>query len=520
MGTRRKKWLAVGLSLVLAAAATACRPGGGTPAPDPLPTGVSPTPDPALTSVSPSPDPAQPFTLPLDPQGTWNPYAGSRSTNMTLATLLFDSLYELDNNFEPQPLLAKSAVGGEENREWLVELRQGITFSDGAALDAQSVCAAINAARGEKSLYAARLAGIKSVTAENEYTVRFVLNAPNARFPALLDLPIARVTRETVVGTGRYVLDGERLLAREPSWRGEVNIPKEIPLTNISAADELIAAFDSGKLGLTASDPTGADALGFSGSYQTWEYPTSTMLYLGFQRRSGICQDPEVRAALSLAIDRGALVSQVLGGHASVAALPAPPSVGHYDQGTAGTLGYDPLAAGEALDALGYTAGEDGVRYSGKRPLALKLLVNSDNLFKEKLGEAIAGDLEAAGLPVTVTALPWEEYKKVLNAGDFDLYLGETRLTGDGDLTGFFTAGSGLCYGGAPDRELAEAFAKAKAEGGEAWKAFYALYAQKPPFVTLCFKTGAALTQWGQVGGLKPTQGDLFYRLEDWTFRD
>lgn len=513
MKGEKKRWLALALGVALTVGLTACQPTSAQITPDP-----SPSPSQTLPEPSPTSDRTQPFTLPLDPQGTWNPYLGSRSTNMTLAPLIFDSLYELDNRFEPEPLLAKSAAGGEGNLVWLLEIQKGITFSDGSPLNAQSVCDAVNAARGEKSLYAARLSGIKRVTAQDEYFVRFELKEPNARFPALLDFPIARVEKEETFGTGRYVVDGERLLAREDSWRGNAGIPKEIPLTPIGAADELIAAFDGGGVGLVASDPTGHDALGFSGSYQTWEYPTTTMLYLGFQRRSGVCQNPEVRAALSLAIDRGALVSQVLGGHASVAALPAPPTVWHYDQEVAKTLSYDPLAAANALDALGYTVGEDGVRRSGKRPLALTLLVNSDNSFKEKLGAAVAADLEAVGLQVTVTALPWEEYKKALNAGSFDFYLGETRLTGDIDLTGFFTAGSGLCYGGAPDKDIAEAFAKVRAGGGEAWQEFYALYAQKPPFVTLCFKTGAALTQWGQVSGLKPTQGNLFYRMENWTF--
>ena len=38
--------------------------------------------------------------------------------------------------------------------------------------------------------------------------------------------------------------------------------------------------------------------------------------------------------------------------------------------------------------------------------------------------------------------------------------------------------------------------------------------------MTLCFKTGAVLTQWGQVSGLRPTQGNLFYQFEHWTFAD
>ena len=345
----------------------------------------------------------------------------------------------------------------------------------------------------------------------------FQLNAPNHAFLSLLDVPIALVEGDEICGTGRYVLEGEYLLAREGGWRGTIAIPREIKLTIVSAADEMISAFDGGTLGLAVSDPTGADALGFSGSYQTWEYPTTTMLYLGFQRASGVCQSPEVRAALSCAVDRATLVNEVLGGHASLANLPVPPTASRYDKGVAQGLSYDPLAAETALDSMGYELNEDGVRHMGKRPLALNLLVNSDNSFKVKLAESIAGDLEAIGAQVTVTALPWEGYKTALTNGDFDLYLGETRLTGDFDLTGFFTAGSGLCYGGAPDKELAEILAAARVSGE--WRDFYQRFAQEPPFVTLCFKTGTVLTQWGQVSGLEPTQGDLFYQMENWTFR-
>lgn len=510
MDREKKRWLALALSVALAGQLSACH-SAPEPTPDPSPSPTQEVPPPTPTSVA-----RQAFSLPVEPQGTWNPYLGSRSTNMTLAPLLYDSLYGLDNSFEPYPVLAQGAAPEEGGSIWRVTLKSGVTFANGAALDARTVCAALTAAKGEKSLYATRLKTVEKITAEGENVVVFQLSAPNCDFPALLDIPIALVEQEGVYGTGRYVLEGERLLARTESWRGSLEIPKEIELTNISAADELIAAFDSGGLGLVVSDPTGPDALGFSGSYQTWEYPTATMLYLGFQRTSGVCQNPEVRALLSRAVNRGELVKEILKGHASIAALPAPPTAKRYDQTVEKTLSYDPLAAAEALDAMGYEVGEDGVRRSGKRTLALTLLVNSDNLFKEQLGAAIAADLEAVGFEVTVTALPWEEYKKALSDGSFDLYLGETRLTGDLDLTGFFTAGSGLCYGGAPDKELASALAEARRSGE--WRAFYELYAQEPPFVTLCFKTGAALTQWGQVNGLKPTQSDLFYQLENWTF--
>lgn len=509
----KTRWLAAALGASIALTLSACDFITG-----PSPTTPDPSPTQSLPFTDPSPSLRRPFTLPLDPQGTWNPYVGSYSTNMTLAPLLYDSLYELDGHFEPKAVLAQGFQTSEDGLAWRVTLKSGVTFSNGANLDAATVCAALNAAKGAKSLYATRLSGVRSITAEGENTVVFQLYAKNHDFLSLLDIPVALVEGDEVYGTGRYVLEGERLTARESAWRETAAIPKEIRLTIISATDEMIAAFDSGALGLAASDPTGADAVGFSGSYQTWDYPTTTMLYLGFHRNSGVCQNPEVRAALSLAVDRAALVNNVLGGHASIATLPVPPTSDRYDKAVAQGLGYDPLAAETSLDSMGYEVGEDGVRHIGKRPLALTLLVNSDNRFKEELAEAIAANLEAVGARVTVTALPWEEYKKALNSGNFDLYLGETRLTGDFDLTGFFTAGSGLCYGGAPDRELTAALTAARASGE--WTAFYQLYAQAPPFVTLCFKTGAVLTQWGQVGGLSPTQGNLFYQLENWTFRE
>lgn len=503
----RKRWAGLALGLALAVQLTACHK-----AAEPLPT-PDPTPSP---TAAPTQAVRHPFTLPLDPQGAWNPYLGSRSTNMTLAPLIFDSLYEQDNTFAPQPALAQTAAVSEDGLTWRITLKSGVTFSNGEALTATRVRDALNAARDEKSLYHTRFSGVGQITCEGDDTVVFQLSGPNHSFLALLDVPIALVDQEDVYGTGRYTVEGEWLLARENGWRESAAIPGKIQLTTISAADEMIAAFDGGTLGLVASDPTGADALGFSGSYQTWEYPTTTMLYLGFHRSSGVCQNPEIRAALSRAVDRGGLVNDVLGGHAAVAALPAPPSSNRYHATIARQLGYDPLAAAESLDTMGYTPGDDGIRTIGKRPLALKLLVNSDNAFKERLGAAIAADLKAVGVEVTVTALPWEEYKKALEKGSFDLYLGETRLTGDLDLAPFFTAGSGLCYGGAPDKTLTAALGSAKATGD--WAEFYQGFADNVPFAPLCFKTGAVLTQWGRVSGLSPTQGNLFYGLENWSF--
>lgn len=493
------------LALALALALTACGPAEE----------VTPSPSAPAPSASPSPARAErrDFTLPLEPGGGWDPYVGSRSSNMSLTPLLYEGLYALDNTFTPQPVLAREATPSEDGLTWTVRLRAGVTFSDGTPLDASAAARAVNLARGEKSLYASRLKQVTQVTGEGDALV-FTLKAPNTRFPALLDFPLALVDGEEVYGTGPYVLTGESLTARSGWWRGLELPVEEILLKPVHSADQLVDDFDAGTLSLVAADPTGPDALGYAGSHQTWEYPTSTMLYLGFQCGKGPCRDREVRRALSLALPRAELVNQAMGGHASIAALPLPPTSPDYDQTQAAQLGHDPLAAQEILDTLGYERGEDDTRRKGRTELSLTLIVNSDNGCKAAAAQAIAAGLEEIGAAVTVEVLPWKDYQKALAAGQFDLYLGESRLTGDMDLTGFFTPGSGLSYGGCGSPELTQALAQARATGE--WEEFFQLWGQEAPMAVLCFKTASLLTQWGQVAGARPTQNDLFYQFQDW----
>lgn len=478
---------------------------------------TAPEPSPSQ-SAAPSPSAAPvtrgEFTLPYDPQGTWDPYVGSGNANMTLAGLLYEGLYELDESFSPSPVLARSAQEGEDGLSWRVELRPGVTFSDGTALTAQTAREAVLRAMGEGSGYAARLAGVESVQApEEENVLIFTLKEPNRGFLALLDFPIVRREGETILGTGPYVFREGRLEGRKDWWRGK-ELPQEtLALTAVSGADDLLLAFDSGQLSLAAADLTGPNALGFGGSHQVWDYPTSTMLFLGFRTEGGFCADQELRRTLNLAFDRKKLVTEVLGGHASVASYPAPPSSGRYNKAVAAQLSHDSKKAAETLEELGYPLAEDGLRYKGKNPVSLTLLVDSENSFHVRAAHSVKEDLEALGLSVTVKAVGWDEYLKSLNEGKFDLYLGECRLTGDLDVSAFFTRGSGLCYGGA-DGELLAAVQTAKATGS--FGEFDELWAQQAPFGVLCFKSGSVMTAWGRAEGLRPTQGNLFYRIEDW----
>ena len=414
----------------------------------------SPTPTPTETSVL-TPTEQSEFTLACYSDAGFHPITGANRTNLTLSGLMYEGLFELDQTFTPRKLLCSGYTVSEDGLTWTFSLRGGVTFSDGSPLTAAEVVSSLNTAR-TSALYAARLTGIQSVRAA-EGAVVITLNAPNGGLPALLDIPIVKETGGTPLGTGPYVLDdsGEEpaLTARSDWWQGRALPKGTIPLRSIRAAGDLIHAFATQDVTLVATDLTGSNALGFSGSYETIDYPTSLMLYVGFHCASGPCRDQTVRQALQRSMDRSAVATALLSRHARAAALPATPESALYDSALADTLTYSPQAAEELLATAGWSK-TDGVYTKGRQTLSLTLLAPSDNVDKLAVAEYLAESLNDAGFDVTLEALPWADYLAALNAGKFDLYLGEVRMTADFDPTVLVSPTGALNYGRCSDGEM------------------------------------------------------------------
>lgn len=504
---------ALGLALVLLLL-SAC---GGPESPEP-------TPSPSSTVTPVSVEPAS-FTLPYYPDSGFHPITGSNRTNLALGGLVYEGLYEVDPSFEAQPVLAVSSTLSEDGLTWTFTLRQGVTFTDGTALTAQDVVTSLNLAR-ESALYSARLAAITSVTA-GEGTVVIRLSAPNGVLPVLLDVPIVRGEGDRPLGTGPYVLSGSgselSLTARQGWWRGETLPVASISLYPIQETDDLLYAFDTREISMVYTDLTGSNALGFAGSYETLDYPTTVLLYVGFNTRSGLCRDAALRRALSYGMDRSTVATALLSRHAQAAALPFHPDSALWDDTLAGGLAYAPQTMLEQLEEAGWSrSGETMVK--GRQALSLRLLVNQENTYKVGVADYLATSLSQSGVAVTVEKLPWESYTAALAKGDFDLYLGEARLTADFDLSPLLVSGGALNYGGFSNATITTLVSSLRGATGEARPAAAAALvqelAQQAPFVPLCFKSWSLLSQWGQVSGLTATQQNVFYQFWSWSVAD
>ena len=455
---------------------------------------------------------AIPFSLGVYADYSLHPVLAENRANLTLAPLLYEPLFHLDGQFQPQGVLCQSSAVSEDGLTWTFTLRSGVTFSDGPPLTGEAVADALNLARQEGSRYAGRLADITSVTGD-ETAVTITLSRANGALPALLDIPIALGSGDRPAGTGPYVLTGEgedlSLTARSGWWQDKILPAQEIPLREVRKADDLISAFSSGDVGLVEVDLMGTNAVGYSGSYETWDYATTDMLYLGFNTQSGLCRSAEVRRALALAIDRDSIAQTDYALHAVAAALPVHPDSPLYDEELALASAYSPeelVTQLEQLNALGRE---------------LVLLVNSENTAKLSAARRIAYQLDAAGVPVALVSLSFQDFTARLAAGDFDLYLGEVVLTADFDLTALLSPDGALNYGQWQDTQISPlltAFRQASdsTRAGAAYTLYHYL-SQQMPIAPICFKNGSVLTQWGRLTGLSPVRGNVFYQLENWT---
>lgn len=492
----------IALTAALALLLTAC--GQGTVQPTPQP---DPTPTPTQT-------PQQiPFSLPYQSGASLHPITGNNRTNQVLSSLVYQGLFELDNTFTPSGVLCSGSSVSPDSLTWTFTLGDA-RFSDGSALTAGDVVSSLELARTSE-LYAARLADVERISAQGGDTVVITLSQPNGNLPALLDIPVIRATDDgsMPLGTGPYAFAEDsgafRLVRRDgaPS-----TAPQEIPLFAVEAADDLIYAFDAGEISLVTSDLTGSNALGFSSGYEAFDYPTTTMLYVGFQNSRGYCRDARVRQALSLAFDRATVTGSLLAGHAQSTGLPFSPHSPLYSTDHESSFFYDPDRAASMLSDAGYNTAA----------MSLTFIVNTDNPFKLSVAEYLTESLTRLGISVELKKLAWADYTTALNQGNFDLYLGEVALTADFDLTHLLAQNGSLNFGGCGSGEgdaLLEALRSANGEAAApADTAFLDWFCDEVPVAPLCFKEHSVLIRWQAVSGLAPTRQNPFYHLESLRF--
>lgn len=285
-----------------------------------------------------------------------DPQFHSLTPNIQISKTIFDPLVRTDKNVNPVPSLAKSwTVDGDV---WEFKLREGVRFSDGSPFTAEDVLftyARVPKVPDSPSSYSLYLSGIKTVEAPDRFTVRITTRGPSpVLLPNLSMVPImskkaasgtapeGKATDELnrgegLVGTGPYkfvswtrgaeiVLErNENYWGEQPDWDRVIYRPVTDPAARVTA---LLA----GDVDLIEDPPANElPGLKKNENLHIHETPSVRVIYIALNQGDEVpagmsgsdgknpLQDKRVRQALSLAIDRDAIVERIMGGSAQAA---------------------------------------------------------------------------------------------------------------------------------------------------------------------------------------------------------
>ena len=452
------------------------------------------------------------FALPYLQGVTLDPITCPDGMQQVLGALLYEGLFVLDESFAPQNVLCSRYEHNEDYTSYTFYLRENVRFSDGSSLTAGDVLATLRRAQ-ESERYRARFASVASMRTLSGALVVTLTRADSA-FPALLDIPIVKSGSEknTVpLGTGPYLFvtdsDGA-CLKKSGDWRSDVSLPFDrIELRAAKDTDTASYLFSSREVHLLSADLTSSTGDLRSANTTLTDYATANMIYLGFNTQRAPLSDASLRSALAGAIDRATITTGYLAGHAEEARFPLSPRSSLYPSEMASTLASPNLAA--ALEGAGVTEA---------RPRTVTILVSESDSFKVSIADYLSRTLSTDILTINVRSLPWSDYLAALQNGNFDLYLGEVRLTADWDISSLVRTGGTLNYGRCADEQcdaLLDAFLLSETE--QTARALYRYLSQSAPIAPIAFKTASVLTPSGLIDGLDPTVSSPFYGIENWS---
>ena len=446
----------------------------------------------------------QSMSLAYYPDRSMNPLETADFTNRALMTLLYQGLFAVNREYEAIPILCKSYETSADMKTYVFHLDPKATFSDGTPVTVEDAVASLQRAE-DTDYYTGRLRFVRNISATEDGALQIDLFHPLENLPLLLDIPIVKAEQVELpnpLGTGPYVLRGigvNTYLSRRDDWwcksKDLTLTAKKISLLQAESTTSIRDAFEFDDVGIVCTDPGSDRYVEYRCDYELWDCETGMFLYLGVNEDSDAFQSAEVRRALSKSINRDLLVDQYYQGFAASAALPVSPDSPYYVATLAQKYEYDPISAASAMSAV--------------KGQTVRLLVNQNDSFRVKVAQEIGRMLSANGLIVEVVSASSDGYRYAIRNGNYDLYLGQTRLSPNMDLSAFFSESGALNYGGIDNPGIYNRCLQALENQGN----FYTLYQAIMDEAYLCpvlFRSYAVYAVRGLVTDLQPARDNLF----------
>ncbi len=337
------------------------------------------------------------------------------------------------DGFEPVLAVELPVQDETDPKRWHVKLREGVTFTNGEAFNADSVKENVDLVADPD--FASTINGVEVfATAEviDEYSVDLITKEPDPyllyRLSTLRFIPPkasadADAYAEKPIGTGPYEFvkwdKGQRIVLKknEDYWGGDDAQLDEVEFRFIPEAGARLAALDAGEIDM-ATSITPEDATRVPQVIESDGYAKTSLIRINLDMPP--YDDPSFRLALAHAINLDSINENLMNGQFVPAQCQVVPPGEFGSDDSLETYAYDPDEAKRLLSEVDLPA-----------DFSVKMVSTTGIQLKDReIGQAIAADWEAIGLDVDVDFLasdPWLD--DVLAGGP------KTSAKGPGPLT-------------------------------------------------------------------------------------
>ncbi len=386
------------------------------------------------------------------------PIVASDSASHDIIGLIFNGLLKYDKNLKLTGDLAESWEVSEDKLTITFHLRKGVKWQDGKPLTARDALFTYQKLVDPqvKTPYSSDFLLVKEAKVLDDYTFQVTYSEPFS--PGLAswtmwimpehllkgeDLNRTSFSRNPI-GTGPFVFlswkTGERieLKANPHYFEGRPYLDRYIYRIIPDQATMFMELRAGGidEMGLTPFQfKFQTTSPFFKKNFQKFRYPSFGYTYLGYNLKHPLFKEKKVRQALTMAIDREAIIEGVLLGLGRVATGPFVPSSWAYNPEVK-PLPYNPDKSKEILNSLGWQDHDgDGILDKEGIPFAFTIVTNQGNVQRKKCAEIIQENLKKIGIKVEIRIVEWATFlSEFVDKKKFEaVILGWGGLAGDPD---------------------------------------------------------------------------------------
>jgi peptide/nickel transport system substrate-binding protein len=430
--------------------------------------------------------------------------------NILFNKTVYSSLvkYDLDG-VTPVSDLAESWTTADA-KVWTFKLRRDVKWHDGKPFSADDVKFTFDAMLDPKvnKTNVGILVTLKRTEVVDPHTVRLVFDDPVASLPIGLgwlifilpkhllagtDLNKPAEFLKNPVGTGpfrfkEFVSGSHTTVVPNPDFYGEkakidAVIFKQIPDLNSQVAQVL-----TGELDVAFPEVQQLDALKSATNVEIMYTTPMQFFFIGLNNRNPLFADRRVRHALAHAVDRQAIVDNVVQGKAALATGPIHPTIKWAYHPNVKRYAYDPSRAKELLAEAGWTPGSGGTVTKDGKPFSFTITSTSGNTTRQQINLALQQYLRRIGVETKLEFLEPNLFDQKLFSFNFDCLMHFSQLQPDPDLINYFGTDKRNNYWGYTNPEVDRLLTEGRATTDQskraaAYRRFQEILAEDLPII-------------------------------------